>query len=420
LDHNDYVYDAEFPSRKLVGRVVRVERIGDPPYGRVSYEIDCIDGDVPSSKLVSALYENESLKLFAALRLLTTPHRLSDLIGVEFQEGDWVQLNIAPRDGRPRPIVFHSQLRANGYTEQSRGSLFGADVLFSDKDTGLRPRSLGAAASSTTSAAVTVAAASTFPLTAIATRRQVVALLAQLSTVEHLIVHDVGQANFVTLVGEKNDALAHFDAGWPISFNGRTAPNVNSISANAAPIILSHWDFDHLLGFYRFPFTRDSIWLTPVQALGPGQARVACQLADKKRLLGWSGGTLTVGKTTLFDCNGPQGSNDSGLSLEVVLSSGKRVLLVGDASYGSVPTSSSDRFDFLIVTHHGALFSGAVPRAAGRRASGVISVGEGNVYKHPRDEAVLRHTNGGWTVSATAAIYQPRRGDRILGRSEEA
>jgi competence protein ComEC len=259
-----------------------------------------------------------------------------------------------------------------------------------------------------------VAAASTFPLTAIASRGQVVALLAQISKIEHLIVHDVGQANFVTL-GKRKNTVAHFDVGWPISFNGRTAPSVNSISANLAPIILSHWDFDHLLGFYRFPFTRDNIWLAPVQALGPGQARVAYQLADKKRLLGWSGGTLTVGQTTLFDCNGPQDSNDSGLSLMVMLSSGKRVLLVGDASYSSVPVSGSDKFDFLVVTHHGAIFSGVVPRPARHRASGIISVGGGNVYKHPRDDAVLRHTTGGWTVSATATIYQPSRGDRILG-----
>jgi hypothetical protein len=48
----------------------------------------------------------------------------------ELREGDWVQLSIAPKDTRPRPIVFHSQLRANGYTEQSRGSLFAVEVLF--------------------------------------------------------------------------------------------------------------------------------------------------------------------------------------------------------------------------------------------------------------------------------------------------
>jgi hypothetical protein len=191
LDHNDYVYDAECPSRRLLGRVVRVERIGDPPYGRVSYEIDCIDSKVSSSHVEGALHDNASFQHFAVLRILTTPRRLVDLMGADLQEGDWVQLNIAPSDGRPRPIVFHSQLRPIGCTEQSRGSLFGADQLISDKAVGPQPpRSLGAAASSTGEGRA-VAAASTFPLTAIASRSQVVALLAQTSEIEHLVVHDV-------------------------------------------------------------------------------------------------------------------------------------------------------------------------------------------------------------------------------------
>jgi hypothetical protein len=260
-----------------------------------------------------------------------------------------------------------------------------------------------------------VAAAVTFPITAVASRRQVTTFLGQISTINHLNVRDVGQANFVTLSDERDDEIVHFDAGWPISFNGRTAPRGKSILANSSPVILSHWDFDHLLGFYRFPFLRDNVWLAPVQPLGPGKARIAYQLADRKRLLGWSGGTLSVGTITLYDCNGPQGLNDTGFSLMIVLKSGKRALLVGDASYDSVPTSSMDRFDFLVLTHHGALFTGAAPRAR-REASGIISVGHGNVYKHPRDEAVALHATSGWTISATAAIFEPRRGDRLVGR----
>lgn len=392
--------------------MIRVERIGDPPYGRTSYEVDCIDSEADSSEL-SSPRGHASLKFFAILRILTTSRRLFEVIGEELQEGDWVQLSIAPKDGTSRPIVFHSQLRPNGYTEQSRGSLYAADRLFSDKDLGPQPRSLGAAASATT-AARAIAAAASFPLKAIAGKPDITSLLANTSTVEHLIVHDVGQANFVTLMGKDNIPLARFDAGWPISFNGRTAPGSNSISTDAVPIILSHWDFDHLHGFYRFPFTKSSTWLAPVQALGPGQAKVANQLAESSRLMGWSGGTLSVGAITLLDCNGPQSSNDTGLAIMAVLTSGKRALLVGDASYSSVP-SQPHHFDFLVVTHHGALFSGAVPPPAGRQALSVISVGQGNVYKHPRDQAVAQHTNGGWTVSATAAIFHPIRGDRILG-----
>jgi hypothetical protein len=401
--------------RRLIGRIVRVERIGAHPYGRVSYEIDCIDSGVDPSEVESALKDDESFELFAALRVLTTPKRFSDFTGAEPQEGDWLQLRIAPHDTEQRPIVFHSQLRLNGYTEQSRGSLFEAEVLFSDKDTGPIPRELGAAASPTNSLARAVAAASTFPLTGIAKRSDVMAVLGHVFEVEHLIVRDVGQANFVTLVDRKKNTLAHFDVGWPISFNGRTAPTTCVITVDSAPIILSHWDFDHLLAFYRFPYTRENYWIAPVQALGPGQAKVAHQLATKKRLLGWSGDTLVVGAIKLFDCNGPHASNDGGLALVVSLLSGKRALLVGDATYNSIPTADTDKFDFLVVTHHGASFNGAVPIPTSNLARGVISVGQGNVYKHPRDDAILRHTNGGWLVSTTASSDQYARGDRILG-----
>lgn len=414
VDDNGYKYDAEFPERALVGKVVRVERIGPRPYGRVSYEIDCIDGNVSPSEVSGVLSETESFRSFAVLRVLTTPRRLVDLFGVEFREGDWLRLDVRPADGIHRPIVFHSQLRPNGYTEQSRGSLFEASFLFSDKDAGPPPRSLGAAASSAIATARSVASAVSFPAAAMGDQKQVADLLSKVSGVHCVNVRDVGQASFVSLLDEDGIPIVHFDVGWPISFNGKTAPVGKNIPGDSAPIILSHWDYDHLLGCYQFPFLCDNIWLAPVQSLGPGQARIASQLSDRKRLIGWSGGTVSVGGVTLLKCSGAHDLNDTGFSLKVSLESGGRALLVGDASYNAVPLVVSDRFEILVVTHHGARFTGTVPTAARIGACGVISVGEGNVYRHPRFDAVREHLLAGWCVCATAGIYGAPRGDRLL------
>lgn len=414
MDDNGYRFDAEFRRRTLIGRVVRAERISLPPYGRVSYEIDCIDDQVSPSEVGVVLDASDSFDVFAVLRVLTTPRRLVDLFGDEFREGDWLHLDVRPADGIHRPIVFHSQLRENGYTEQSRGSLFEVGFLFSDKDIGSPPRSLGAAALTGNVTARSVALAVSFPVAAIGNRKQVDSVLSTISSVHSINVRDVGQANFVTLLDDSGSPVAHFDVGWPISFNGRTAPIGKNIYNDSAPIILSHWDYDHLSGYYRFPFLQDNVWLAPVQPLGPGQARVASQLSGKGRLIGWSGGTASVGDVTLFDCNGPQDLNDTGFSLKVKLESGRCALLVGDACYDAVPISVSDAFEFLVVTHHGAHFEGVVPRTAGFCAQGIISVGEGNVYRHPRDDAVRKHLWRGWTMGATAGIFGVPRGDRVL------
>ena len=242
-----------------------------------------------------------------------------------------------------------------------------------------------------------------FPATAVATRKQVERVLGRISKVDHVLVRDVGQANFVSLVGRTGELVLHFDAGWPISFNGRTAPKNPTIPLDRVPIILSHWDFDHLLAFYRFPHTRDSIWIAPIQNLGPGQLCVANILARSKRLLGWSRGTISVSLGRLEVCSG-SGSNDSGLAVIVSLRSGKWALLVGDAAYVVVhPRLLALRFDALVVTHHGALFAGAVPRPRTKSAESVISVGT-ETSDIPVPKLIKDHKQGGWRIFSTAEL----------------
>ena len=39
----NYLYGLELPSRRLLGRVVRVEKVDGRPEGKTSYEVDAID-----------------------------------------------------------------------------------------------------------------------------------------------------------------------------------------------------------------------------------------------------------------------------------------------------------------------------------------------------------------------------------------
>lgn len=196
------------------------------------------------------------------------------------------------------------------------------------------------------------------------------------------------------------------DGPAPQSF---PAPNPN------VPVIISHWDFDHVSGFFRFPQLQRACWITPVQRLGPGAKKIAAALASRRLLLGWSGRRISWSWGELLKCGGlPTVVNHSGLALIVTLRSGKRGLLVGDANYDTINLPSSS-FDYLAVTHHGALFTGILPKPAGPNSLGVISVGRGNVYGHPKEASIAAHKGAHWLIEQTAGTRRLRRGDRILG-----
>ena len=63
-------------------------------------------------------------------------------------------------------------------------------------------------------------------------------------------VVDVGQGSMVAVFANAQPRL-FFDYGWPLSFYAATAPARPTPPApDAAPVVLSHWDFDH----WSFPF----------------------------------------------------------------------------------------------------------------------------------------------------------------------
>jgi competence protein ComEC len=407
---------SDFPKRELIAFVARVERIGPEPYGRTSFEFDAIDATIPEEDLERAILDPLEVAPFAVIRVVTTQRRFLELFKFEPKDGMWVELSIRPHDGVPGPITFHSQLQGDGYTEHTRGVLGDARLIFPPDEDPISPVSIGAAVAGTILKATEIVAICKFPRAAIGTNYRIRRILRKLSNIHRVQVRDVGQASFVSLLSKDDEILAHFDAGWPISFNAHTVPSTRPPVSGAAPVILSHWDWDHLHAYHGCAELRNTTWLVPDQRFGPGARKVASQLHSAGLLVGFAGQFECFPAGVLIRCSGKSTSNDTGLALIIQLCSGSVVLLVGDACYESLGSIfNSIEYDYIVATHHGADFAGPVPLAPKLGGHGVISVGSGNVYKHPRADAVQKHTLAGWTLLPTSSNSTVPRGDRYIG-----
>lgn len=396
----------------LVGRVYRVDQVGDGKHARWSYEFDCVNGEHDLERIRSAFKEVDDFEPFSVVRVLTTPARFRHLGGSIPKVGDWFHLQLRNYDDLP--IAYFATLQGAGYAAMQTTRLAFANHLFSEFE-GEPPRSpLGAEASPTEKFARDLADACQFPREAVRTNDDIAEIFRHVGRPDHAVVEDVGQGSYTTFRDTNRVVLFSCDAGWPIVFNASTYPRTFFRPTAPHPIILSHWDFDHLLGYYRFSALKGSIWVAPVQNLGPGAKKIAVQLSMNGRLFGVVSGTIALPWGEIIRCIGPLRSpNDSGLAIVVDMASSRRVLFAGDASYENIPLNSQ-RPDRLVVTHHGARFSGEVvaPNGVGYA---VISVGRGNVYRHPKKASLDAHAQALWAVDRTSSSqFSLTRGKRRL------
>jgi beta-lactamase superfamily II metal-dependent hydrolase len=243
-----------------------------------------------------------------------------------------------------------------------------------------------------------------------------------------VLVRDVGQASFTTLLDDKGAAILHYDAGFPIAFNRHTFPKALDPSSfdklkKKSVVVLSHWDWDHLHAAHSLPDLLESRWIVPSQRIGPGAARLARMLAAKKNLLVWPANLqLSFSGGMIMECTGsPASQNDTGLALYARLKNGKTALLTGDSDYKFLPAgcASQGPFSYLIATHHGARFkslASAIPKPLQPECTLVVSYGTGNVYRHPHADALNLHFAAGWTkwISTAGRQSVAPRGDRSL------
>ena len=403
--------------QRLLARVIDVVQLSedkfDSPYSVLLDALDELDGIVDVAQIPPS---DKTVGQYSLIRLRATPTQFLRILGTEIPSlGSWFEIELAPqkRDGALR--CQQAQLTPRGYTGLAHTYLvsgeqfLGGDEDGPDKDGGL-PQSLGAAVSPSVSTRRALARSMTQLLFGSDDRAGIETILASTPIPKSVVVRDVGQGSFVTLTAGVDQPILHFDAGWPLPFNRSTEPRNFNCPTSSVPVLLSHWDFDHFLSFYRFPLMQARVWIVPAQPLGPGAARVAQILASKDRLMIWSGGAMAVPLGVIWQCSGPSRScNNTGLTISAKLETGNSILLSGDADYDHM--GRLDSYDAVVATHHGANFRGAPPLPTFRSARAALSVGHGNKYKHPSPTAVAAYKAVGWRVIATSGYPGTKRGE---------
>lgn len=272
-----------------------------------------------------------------------------------------------------------------------------------------------------------------------------------LNSSRDVVVYDIGQGSATALVDWRGRPVIFFDLGWPTSFNARTRPAhppalfdpekcpiCRETSRPPAPVILSHWDFDHwayAIENDRYDYTRnaakmrfkpeaiDRPWILPkpprignTKGLGPTHMRLLTELPQRllwpTRLhsIKFSAGTVTRTDSRIDPCN----RNNQGLAWFVGTSSNAETLLLpGDASYDHLrlPAGGAN-ITHLLASHHGGIANGIATHltGAGTYRKLVISVGDNNSHDHPNTTILAAYSHAGWPSPLLTQTRLPVRG----------
>lgn len=198
----------------------------------------------------------------ALLRIMTTAEKFAEMAkmdgpydenGHENLAGRWMELQLVPRGKVSGPLAQVCRLGERGYERLERFTVSEITDFGFDPE---EPRSVGAAANSSKVVAARlscrrqpkgVKAATTASWHDIVQLYSAVALTA----IHSIVVHDVGHANFTTVLDSTGTPMLHFDCGWPIPYNWKTYPPTEPAGPYANIVVLSHWDSDHYSGFHR-------------------------------------------------------------------------------------------------------------------------------------------------------------------------
>lgn len=306
-----YDRDGRFPEGRFFARLSRAERLGDGPSARSSLEFDVVEVEDPM-KVSGWIGTRGAEERFGLVRMVTTTARFMDLVGEAPVEGRWYELRLASNVLGSGPWTWFARLEEGGYTSLAGGSFLDGEPLASPDDGDLPPgpRSLGAAANSRRQLPSTIASACRVPTSSAGGGPDPLAILGAVGQAATVCVRDVGQASFVTLKSAIGECLLHFDVGSPVAFNRHTLPPRpgwplrDPRSGQVAPVILSHWDWDHLHAALQVPALCQRPWIVPDQPLGPGAARLAHTLAASGMLAMWPGGIGTFAWGVLAGCTG--------------------------------------------------------------------------------------------------------------------
>lgn len=228
-----------------------------------------------------------------------------------------------------------------------------------------------------------------------------------LSNLSHVNVYNVGQGNCIGLVDSENLPLLYFDVGGGFGANADTYPmNFKLCTTLQPPVILSHWDQDHIQSAVFDTTLLNSKWLVPFQKnIKPTAMKIANELIKKKNLICWGQNfsrRIDLNNISIVKCTGNlNNKNHSGLALFVQQEDENLILLPGDAIYKKIPDISVENFTGIVASHHGAFgeikglpvanLPGMLVYSYGLHPDGSI-----NSHKHPHPSARNAYYNRGW------------------------
>lgn len=400
----------------FIGRIESVDRHSKNRLSRFTFVIDAVDERLDPIMFRTKPTETDD-RNFAIIRVMTTFGRFSSMADIPEIEpenlvGQWVAISLLPHGKEPGPLAQVCPLEQAGYGVGEKFTVGGISVFGEVPEA---PRSLSAAGDRRKQVAAELAEDGR-SFRAESSSHESLRLLRELlqEVPEQLLILDVGHANFATVFSTAKLPICHFDVGWPIGFNRHTT-NGNPPRIVSAPIvIMSHWDWDHLHGYHVWAELREKTWVAPVQDLGPGALKVARALQADGRLHSIAPGVPSLdamcGKNPMHlgNCDSSHVKtkakirNNSGIFLGLKLASGRLALLPGDADYRAVSWPFRADPDILLVAHHGAAVDGKIQKARAKGNPAIVSMGKGNVYRHPCEDTLRSHGNSGWTAEFTS------------------
>ncbi len=268
-----------------------------------------------------------------------------------------------------------------------------------------------------------------------ATQEDIEDALAKAGQIDHAVVYDVGQGSSAGLCNSVGRVVVYCDFGGGVLRHTTTFPpglNLFCMCASA-PIILSHWDWDHWSSASRDTRAYNCKWIAPRQKMGPVHRTAAFQMASGAGLLIWPHGLASIssGQITIDKCTRTGTSrNDTGLAVTVAKSgnpSAPRLLFTGDADYSFIPpaqaaiASATADFIAIVAPHHGGKMRtrSAPLRPKAGHARVAYSYGISNMYRHgvANCQARLDHVKANWndrhvTVCAVPPEFARQTEDR--------
>ena len=217
-----------------------------------------------------------------------------------------------------------------------------------------------------------------------------------------LAVLDVGQGECVVLLD--GDAVVMADCGGSGDFGGNAGDTAadwlhSRGKRHVDLLVLSHLDDDHMSGvetlLYRLPVggivlpaASDAEEAAALRALA---ARYGVPVTDLSEPTAAGVGDLAL---TMLPLHAGSDDNDRGIVV-LARASGTSALIMGDAGTASETALLEDGLvpdvDILVAGHHGSAgSSSALFLRAARAETAVVSVGAGNAYGLPAEEAMER------------------------------